>query len=226
MALPGIPYERRLLIMADPRDKALQDYRKKLLEHKEIDGRLKECERRSLLLSTRGWWLLGGPASAGGRRRPPRFVMGLAGPCCGGSARGREEGRAGGLAPGLSAAGRGSPRQRQGCSRGPRESPAGAPRAAGWAGGSGPAGAASSRAVLLPLSLFPRKVFCQPFIMLFQTSLARAWQQRVSSVQVSVLCRGTGAVEFEMFKLCVWFLVAFTVFSLVRGTTVGRACRP
>lgn len=46
MALPGIPYERRLLIMADPRDKALQDYRKKLLEHKEIDGRLKECERR------------------------------------------------------------------------------------------------------------------------------------------------------------------------------------
>lgn len=45
MALPGIPYERRLLIMADPRDKALQDYRKKLLEHKEIDGRLKECER-------------------------------------------------------------------------------------------------------------------------------------------------------------------------------------
>ena len=44
MASPGIPYERRLLIMADPRDKALQDYRKKLLEHKEIDGRLKECE--------------------------------------------------------------------------------------------------------------------------------------------------------------------------------------
>ena len=44
MAIPGIPYERRLLIMADPRDKALQDYRKKLLEHKEIDGRLKECE--------------------------------------------------------------------------------------------------------------------------------------------------------------------------------------
>lgn len=48
MALPGIPYERRLLIMADPRDKALQDYRKKLLEHKEIDGRLKECECTSL----------------------------------------------------------------------------------------------------------------------------------------------------------------------------------
>lgn len=44
MAIPGIPYERRLLIMADPRDKALQDYRKKLLEHKEIDGRLKERE--------------------------------------------------------------------------------------------------------------------------------------------------------------------------------------
>lgn len=44
MAFPGIPYERRLLIMADPRDKALQDYRKKLLEHKEIDGRLKERE--------------------------------------------------------------------------------------------------------------------------------------------------------------------------------------
>lgn len=32
--------------MADPRDKALQDYRKKLLEHKEIDGRLKEREWR------------------------------------------------------------------------------------------------------------------------------------------------------------------------------------
>lgn len=30
--------------MAEPRDKALQDYRKKLLEHKEIDGRLKERE--------------------------------------------------------------------------------------------------------------------------------------------------------------------------------------
>ena len=44
LAIPGIPYDRRLLIMADPRDKALQDYRKKLLEHKEIDGRLKECE--------------------------------------------------------------------------------------------------------------------------------------------------------------------------------------
>ncbi|XP_014318322.1 26S proteasome regulatory subunit 10B isoform X3 [Myotis myotis] len=46
MALPGIPYERRLLIMADPRDKALQDYRKKLLEHKEIDGRLKELREQ------------------------------------------------------------------------------------------------------------------------------------------------------------------------------------
>lgn len=49
MALPGIPYERRLLIMADPRDKALQDYRKKLLEHKEIDGRLKERECTPLI---------------------------------------------------------------------------------------------------------------------------------------------------------------------------------
>lgn len=29
--------------MADTREKALQDYRKKLLEHKEVDGRLKEC---------------------------------------------------------------------------------------------------------------------------------------------------------------------------------------
>lgn len=29
-------------IMADSREKALQDYRKKLLEHKEVDGRLKE----------------------------------------------------------------------------------------------------------------------------------------------------------------------------------------
>uniref|UniRef100_A0A2I3BQ79 Proteasome (prosome, macropain) 26S subunit, ATPase, 6 n=1 Tax=Mus musculus TaxID=10090 RepID=A0A2I3BQ79_MOUSE len=32
--------------MADPRDKALQDYRKKLLEHKEIDGRLKELREQ------------------------------------------------------------------------------------------------------------------------------------------------------------------------------------
>lgn len=32
--------------MADTREKALQDYRKKLLEHKEVDGRLKE--RRKL----------------------------------------------------------------------------------------------------------------------------------------------------------------------------------
>ncbi|KAK2499080.1 hypothetical protein MC885_009114 [Smutsia gigantea] len=46
MAIPSIPYERRLLIMADPRDKALQDYRKKLLEHKEIDGRLKELREQ------------------------------------------------------------------------------------------------------------------------------------------------------------------------------------
>lgn len=30
--------------MADNREKGLQDYRKKLLEHKEIDGRLKECK--------------------------------------------------------------------------------------------------------------------------------------------------------------------------------------
>ena len=33
--------------MADPRDKALQDYRKKLLEHKEIDCRLKELREQS-----------------------------------------------------------------------------------------------------------------------------------------------------------------------------------
>ena len=46
MAIPGIPYEQRLLIMADPRDKALQDYRKKLLENKEIDGRLKELREQ------------------------------------------------------------------------------------------------------------------------------------------------------------------------------------
>ncbi|KAB0365511.1 hypothetical protein FD754_009667 [Muntiacus muntjak] len=46
MAIPGIPYERRLLIMADPRDKVLQDYRKKLLEHKEIDGHLKELREQ------------------------------------------------------------------------------------------------------------------------------------------------------------------------------------
>lgn len=30
--------------MADTREKGLQDYRKRLLEHKEIDGRLKECK--------------------------------------------------------------------------------------------------------------------------------------------------------------------------------------
>lgn len=29
----------------NPKDKALQDYRKKLLEHKEIEGRLKESKR-------------------------------------------------------------------------------------------------------------------------------------------------------------------------------------
>lgn len=34
--------------MADTREKALQDYRKKLLEHKEVDGRLKE--RKSLYI--------------------------------------------------------------------------------------------------------------------------------------------------------------------------------
>lgn len=55
MAIPGIPYERRLLIMADPRDKALQDYRKKLLEHKEIDGRLKECECIFLNIQSYAW---------------------------------------------------------------------------------------------------------------------------------------------------------------------------
>uniref|UniRef100_A0A3Q2PYU9 26S proteasome regulatory subunit 10B n=1 Tax=Fundulus heteroclitus TaxID=8078 RepID=A0A3Q2PYU9_FUNHE len=32
--------------MADTRDKALQDYRKKLLEHKEVDGRLKELREQ------------------------------------------------------------------------------------------------------------------------------------------------------------------------------------
>ena len=32
--------------MADPRDKALQDYCKKLLEHKEIDGRLRELREQ------------------------------------------------------------------------------------------------------------------------------------------------------------------------------------
>lgn len=62
MALPGIPCERRLLVMADPRDKALQDYRKKLLEHKEIDGRLKECERgHGGRGGDGGWALLGAP---------------------------------------------------------------------------------------------------------------------------------------------------------------------
>lgn len=33
-------------VMADSREKALQDYRKKLLEHKEVDGRLKECKKQ------------------------------------------------------------------------------------------------------------------------------------------------------------------------------------
>jgi 26S proteasome regulatory subunit T4 len=55
MAIPSIPYERRLLIMADPRDKALQDYRKKLLEHKEIDGRLKERECAFISASSCAW---------------------------------------------------------------------------------------------------------------------------------------------------------------------------
>uniref|UniRef100_A0A3P8WDS4 Proteasome 26S subunit, ATPase 6 n=1 Tax=Cynoglossus semilaevis TaxID=244447 RepID=A0A3P8WDS4_CYNSE len=32
--------------MADGREKALQDYRKKLLEHKEVDGRLKELREQ------------------------------------------------------------------------------------------------------------------------------------------------------------------------------------
>uniref|UniRef100_A0A4W6DM10 Proteasome 26S subunit, ATPase 6 n=1 Tax=Lates calcarifer TaxID=8187 RepID=A0A4W6DM10_LATCA len=32
--------------MADSREKALQDYRKKLLEHKEVDGRLKELREQ------------------------------------------------------------------------------------------------------------------------------------------------------------------------------------
>ena len=30
--------------LENPRDKALQDYRKKILEHKEIEGRLKESK--------------------------------------------------------------------------------------------------------------------------------------------------------------------------------------
>uniref|UniRef100_A0A8C5R7T7 Proteasome 26S subunit, ATPase 6 n=1 Tax=Leptobrachium leishanense TaxID=445787 RepID=A0A8C5R7T7_9ANUR len=46
MVFPVIPLNQRLLIMADPREKALQDYRKKLLEHKEIDGRLKELREQ------------------------------------------------------------------------------------------------------------------------------------------------------------------------------------
>uniref|UniRef100_A0A2I3GJ89 AAA+ ATPase domain-containing protein n=1 Tax=Nomascus leucogenys TaxID=61853 RepID=A0A2I3GJ89_NOMLE len=36
----------QLLIMADPRGKVLQDYHKKLLEHKEIDGRLNELREQ------------------------------------------------------------------------------------------------------------------------------------------------------------------------------------
>uniref|UniRef100_A0A8C2XCJ7 Proteasome 26S subunit, ATPase 6 n=1 Tax=Cyclopterus lumpus TaxID=8103 RepID=A0A8C2XCJ7_CYCLU len=42
MQLPRIQFG----IMADTREKALQDYRKKLLEHKEIDGRLKELREQ------------------------------------------------------------------------------------------------------------------------------------------------------------------------------------
>ena len=38
-------FRSRLSSMADTREKALQDYRKKLLEHKEVDGRLKECRQ-------------------------------------------------------------------------------------------------------------------------------------------------------------------------------------
>uniref|UniRef100_A0A4W5P820 26S proteasome regulatory subunit 10B n=2 Tax=Hucho hucho TaxID=62062 RepID=A0A4W5P820_9TELE len=47
-ACPDVPLFIRFLqgIMADPRDKGLQDYRKKLLEHKEIDGRLKELREQ------------------------------------------------------------------------------------------------------------------------------------------------------------------------------------
>lgn len=36
--------------LENPRDKALQDYRKKILEHKEIEGRLKESKRKVLVL--------------------------------------------------------------------------------------------------------------------------------------------------------------------------------
>lgn len=40
----------------DPiREKGLQDYRKKLLEHKEVESRLKE---RKLNLDIQKWWLL------------------------------------------------------------------------------------------------------------------------------------------------------------------------
>uniref|UniRef100_A0A670HP87 26S proteasome regulatory subunit 10B n=1 Tax=Podarcis muralis TaxID=64176 RepID=A0A670HP87_PODMU len=48
-ACSPLPAESRIgtiIIMAEPRDKALQDYRKKLLEHKEIDGRLKELREQ------------------------------------------------------------------------------------------------------------------------------------------------------------------------------------
>uniref|UniRef100_A0A8C9Z6D6 26S proteasome regulatory subunit 10B n=4 Tax=Percidae TaxID=8165 RepID=A0A8C9Z6D6_SANLU len=46
VAFTGLRPEQRDLIMADTREKALQDYRKKLLEHKEIDGRLKELREQ------------------------------------------------------------------------------------------------------------------------------------------------------------------------------------
>lgn len=36
--------------LENPRDKALQDYRKKILEHKEIEGRLKESKWEFILL--------------------------------------------------------------------------------------------------------------------------------------------------------------------------------
>lgn len=40
-------YPRVMAAVADPvREKALQDYRKKLLEHKEVESRLKESEKR------------------------------------------------------------------------------------------------------------------------------------------------------------------------------------
>lgn len=46
-------------VAADPvRDKALQDYRKKLLEHKEVESRLKESENfiKNFVLSLRDFF--------------------------------------------------------------------------------------------------------------------------------------------------------------------------